>query len=252
MEVVEDVKRLVEQVNRQARLIKPHLRARTLLKMLAEKKAEKAKMVSDRMEVVEDVKRTTEEMNGQACFINYTWARTLLKVQAQKKAEKKAEKAKRVREMNQKARDLQKEKGKRAHSAPREIGNCCHPDQVAARNLDLTPTGKPANPGYDRHGNPLGPGWPESFPGVQFHPTRGKVISCEKDIAGDQLRNRNAGATKLLSAPHPDTTIASLERASPFGCGTSCGGLALFFNVRRAPRFCTPITNARAHPAGPT
>ena len=134
----------------------------------------------------------------------------------------------------------------RAHSAPREIGNCCHPDKVAARNLDLTPTGKPANPGYDRHGNPLGPGWPESFPGVQFHPTRGKVISCEKDIAGDQLRNRNAGATKLLSAPHPDTTIASLERPSPFGCGTSCGGLALFFNVRRAPRFCTPITNARA------
>ena len=112
--------------------------------------------------------------------------------------------------------------------------------------VDLTPTGKPANPGYDKNGNPLGPGWPESSPGVQYHPTRGKVISCEKDIAGDQLRKRNAGATKSLSAAQPDATIASLERPSPFGCGTFCGELSLFFNVRRAPRFCTPITNARA------
>ena len=66
--------------------------------------------------------------------------------------------------------------------------------------------------------------------------------------AVDQLRKRNAGATKSLSAPQPDTTIGSLERPSPFGFGTFCGGQSFFFNVRRAPRFCTPITNARSRP----
>ena len=53
-----------------------------------------------------------------------------------------------------------------------EIGNHCHPNEVEARNRDLTPTGKPTIPGYTRHGNPLSPGWPKSSPGVQYHPGR--------------------------------------------------------------------------------
>ena len=109
-----------------------------------------------------------------------------------------------------------------------EIGNHCHPNEVEARNRDLTPTGKPTIPGYTRHGNPLSPGWPKSSPGVQYHPGRAARVRVVEAVTTIQrvwrvwrVRRQEHGQAVLRTR---EAIWAARSRANPESKGIANEG----------------------------